>query len=80
MERTGEYLKEAYKFAAANSTDQSTQIGAILVDGSGIPVAWGANHFPKGVEETYERLQRPAKYLYVAHAELEAILDAARKG
>lgn len=80
MERTGEYIKEAYKFAAANSTDLSTQIGAILVDGSGIPVAWGANHFPRGVAETSERLARPTKYLYVAHAELESILNAARNG
>ena len=80
MERTGEYIKEAYKFAAANSTDLSTQIGVILVNNSGTPVAWGANHFPRGVIETPERLQRPTKYLYVAHAELESILDAARNG
>jgi len=80
MERTHEYITEAYKFAAANSTDQSTQIGAILVDEKGTPVAWGANHFPKGVIESPERLARPAKYLYVAHAELESILNAARNG
>lgn len=80
MERAGEYIKEAYKFAAANSTDLSTQNGAILVDGSGTPVAWGANHFPNGVAETPERLQRPAKYLYVVHAEHESILNAAKNG
>jgi len=80
MERIGEYIKEAYKFAAAHSTDLSTQIGVVLVNEAGYPVAWGANHFPRGVAETEARLQRPAKYLYVAHAELEGVLDAARRG
>ncbi|KKU09763.1 MAG: Deoxycytidylate deaminase [Candidatus Woesebacteria bacterium GW2011_GWB1_45_5] len=80
LERTREYITEAYKFAAVNSTDRSTQNGAILVDGSGIPVAWGANHFPRGVAETPERLERPTKYIYVVHAEHEAVLDAAKHG
>jgi len=75
-----EYLRQAYEFAAENSTDRSTQNGAILVDGSGNVVAWGANCFPRGVAETTERMERPAKYLYVVHAELAAILDAARRG
>lgn len=80
MERAREYLAEAYKFAKENSTDLSTQNGAILVDSSGIPVAWGANRFPKGVIETTERLERPAKYMYVVHAEHSAILNAGRNG
>jgi len=75
-----EYLRQAYEFAAKNSTDRSTQNGAILVDGLGNVVAWGANRFPRGVAETTERMERPAKYLYVVHAELAAILDAARRG
>lgn len=81
MERTGEHIRDAYKFAAAYSTDLSTQIGVKLVDEStGLGVAWGANHFPHGVRETSERLLRPAKYLYVAHAELEGVLNAAKNG
>ena len=75
-----EYLRQAYKFAAENSTDRNTQNGAILVDGSGTVVAWGANHFPRGVVETPDRLVRPTKYMYVVHAELSAILDASRRG
>lgn len=80
MERAKEYIREAYKFAVANSTDKSTQNGAILVDQSGVPVAWGANRFPYGVEETNVRLERPAKYLYVVHAEHSAVLYAAKNG
>jgi dCMP deaminase len=75
-----EYLRQAYEFAAKNSTDRSTQNGAVLVDGSGTVVAWGANRFPRGVIESPERLERPAKYLYVVHAEASAVLDAARRG
>lgn len=75
-----EYLRQAYEFAAKNSTDINTQTGAILVDSSGAIVAWGANRFPRGVLETPERLERPAKYSYVVHAERVAILDAARRG
>ena len=75
-----EYLRQAYEFAAKNSTDRSTQNGAILVDGSGRVVAWGTNCFPKGVVESPERLERPAKYLYVVHAEHASILYAARNG
>ncbi|KKS96251.1 MAG: Deoxycytidylate deaminase [Microgenomates group bacterium GW2011_GWC1_43_13] len=79
-EMSKEYLRQAYEFAAKNSTDRSTQNGAILVDGSGRVVAWGTNCFPKGVVESPERLERPAKYLYVVHAEHASILYAARNG
>ena len=80
MERTGAYLKEAYKYAARFSTDLNTQNGAILVDHTGYPVAWGANRFPRGIKETAERLERPAKYHHVVHAERASILDAGRHG
>jgi len=79
-ERVREYLTEAYKFAKANSTDVSTQNGSILIDQLGNMVAWGANKFPRGVIETPERLQRPAKYLYVVHAEDASIANAALNG
>jgi len=75
-----EFLRQAYEFAVRNSTDKSTQNGAILVDGSGVVVAWGANRFPRGVVESPDRLERPAKYLYVVHAEHSVILDAAKRG
>lgn len=75
-----DYLYEAYKFAAENSTDPDTQNGAILVDGTGTPVAWGANRFPKGIQETPQRLVRPIKYNFIGHAEDFAVMDAARRG
>ena len=74
-----EYLRQAY-LMAMESTDKSTQNGAIIVNTDGGIIGKGANHFPKGVEETPERLARPTKYKYVVHAETNAIYDAAREG
>lgn len=75
-----EFLRQAYEFAAKNSTDKSTNTGAIIVDGLGNVTAWGVNRFPRGVAETPERLERPTKYLYVVHAERSAVHYAARRG
>lgn len=72
-------LKIAYEYARDNSTDQSTQNGAILMKNTHI-VAYGANKFPTGVKETPERLKRPLKYQFFCHAESSAILDAAKNG
>lgn len=73
-------MKSAYSHAMAHATDPSTQNGAILVNGYSEILASGANHFPRGVKETPERWQRPAKYLRVEHAERNCIYDAARRG
>lgn len=75
------YLTAAYTVAEKFSTDKSTNNGAVLVDEEHQAiVAWGANHFPRNVAETPERLVRPTKYLYVAHAEDVSISNAARNG
>ena len=74
-----DYLKAAYEFAIKNSTDPSTQNGAVIVKNGEI-IAWGANHFPRGVIESDLRWQRPTKYQFVEHAERNAIFDAAKRG
>lgn len=73
-------LRSCYEHAKLYSTDPSTQNAAFLVTDSGLIVAKGANHFPKGVEELPERWVRPAKYKWVEHAERNAIYTAAREG
>lgn len=73
------YLKEAYIYAKNNSTDPSTQNGAVLVKNDEI-ISYGANHFPKGVLENDERWKRPLKYSYVEHAERNVIYNCAKKG
>lgn len=77
--QTKEFLRLAY-LEALKSRDLSTQNGAVIVNPAGRIIARGANNFPLGVQETEMRLQRPAKYKYVIHAEDSAILSAARFG
>lgn len=62
------------------SRDPSTQNGAIIVSPSDSYIAGAANNFPHGVLELPERMVRPKKYLYIGHAEENAIQQAALKG
>lgn len=66
---------------AAMSKDPSTKVGALIL-GPGMEIrATGWNGFPRGVEDSQERLNdRPTKYRYVVHAEQNSIANAARSG
>ncbi|WP_281857761.1 deoxycytidylate deaminase [Litoreibacter halocynthiae] len=56
------------------SKDPSTKVGCVLVGGNNIVLGLGYNGFPRGVEDTSERLDhRETKYLMVQHAETNAI-------
>ncbi|HCC68250.1 TPA: hypothetical protein DEP90_03580 [Patescibacteria group bacterium] len=72
-------LREAYLYAEANSTDQSTWAGAVITKGEQI-VSKGTNIFPKGVNITKERSSSPAKYVNQDHSERNAIYNAAKIG
>lgn len=74
-----DYMQIAFDVARKESTDPSTQNGAILLISTGEIVA-AANHFPKGVQETPDRWERPKKYSFVEHAERNVIFKAARLG
>lgn len=74
-----EYLRLAYQYAAVWSDDPDTQNGAVIVPVNGGVVS-GANRLPFGVSETPERLLRPQKYLWMEHAERDAIYAAAAAG
>lgn len=69
------------KEIAQLSKDPSTKVGAVIL-GPGMEIrATGWNGFPRGVSDTEERLNdRPTKYKYIAHAEANAIANAARAG
>jgi dCMP deaminase len=62
------------------SKDPSRGVGAVIVSGAKQIVATGFNGLPRGVKDLPERLERPAKYDYVCHAELNAIIQCARNG
>ena len=62
------------------SKDHNTGVGAVIVDGRYI-VSEGYNGFPVGVDDgVKERFERPMKYLYTTHAEINAIITAGRHG
>jgi dCMP deaminase len=66
---------------ARNSPDLSTQNGAIIINNLGQVVGMGCNEFPRGVKVLQERLvSRPEKYLYVEHAERNAIYNSIYMG
>lgn len=63
---------------ASWSKDPSTQVGAVAVSPTRAIVETGYNGMPRGVEDRPERMQRPAKYLFFAHAEENLVAHAAR--
>ncbi len=74
-----EYFMTLALVASLKSKDDSTQVGAVLVDNkSRKVVSSGYNGFPRYLDDAKVPTTRPEKYLYVVHAELNAILHAER--
>lgn len=71
-----------YGFAAhaATKSKDSTQVGAALIGPEGEVRLTGYNGPPRGVADSPERRERPAKYLFASHAEANLIAFAAREG
>jgi dCMP deaminase len=66
---------------ASRSKDPNTQIGCVIVGSAREIRSTGYNSFPRGIRDNIpERLERPAKYLWMEHAERNAIYNAARAG
>jgi dCMP deaminase len=76
-----EYYLDICKVVAARSKDPNTQIGCVIVGPAHEIRSTGYNSFPRGIRDNVpERLERPAKYLWIEHAERNAICNAARSG
>ena len=74
-----EYFMTLALVASLKSKDQSTQVGAVIVDNATRKViSSGYNGFPRYLDDSRVPTTRPEKYLYVVHAELNAILHAER--
>jgi dCMP deaminase len=66
---------------AKMSKDPSTQVGAVIVGPDREIRSTGFNGLPRGIADTPERLNdRDTKLQLVVHAEMNAILNAARCG
>lgn len=68
----------AAAWADARSKDPRTRVGACVYDPCSGGMFLGYNGFPAGVEDLEARWEAPAKYDYVVHAEVNAILKALR--
>lgn len=64
--------------AATRSKDPNTQVGAQVVSKNNRPLGCGYNGMPEGMIEDDVIWERPTKYDYVCHAELNAILNCER--
>lgn len=63
------------------SKDPSTRVGCVIVGPDREILSGGFNGFPRGIADTDERLNdRDTKLKLIVHAELNAILAAAKKG
>lgn len=66
---------------AKMSKDPSTRVGAVIVGSDREILSTGFNGFPRGIADTPDRLNdRELKLRLVVHAEMNAILNAARNG
>jgi dCMP deaminase len=76
-----DYFFDLLPLIAKKSKDQSSQIAAIIVGPDHEIRSTGYNSFPRGINDHCQaRQKRPRKYLYFAHAEENAIVNAALHG
>lgn len=72
------------KTVASWSRDDSTKVGAVIVDGRNVVLSLGWNDIPRRVFESKEKVPdrhvKPEKYFWYEHAERNAIYNAAANG
>jgi dCMP deaminase len=79
--RWDDYYLKMLDSIRTKSKDPSTKVGAIIVNQNNKIVSTGFNGFAIGVcDNEPSRYERPIKYDYTIHAELNAILLHARSG
>jgi dCMP deaminase len=82
FEKSKKYFQLAKYNADLFSKDPNTKVGAIILSNDFSRIqSTGINGFPRSFNDKIEkRWERPTKYLYVSHAEVNAICNAARSG
>jgi Deoxycytidylate deaminase len=77
----GEYFMGVAQLAAQRSKDPNTQVGACIVNDDNMILSVGYNGLPAGCSDddfpwAREGEEYDTKYVYVCHAELNAILNS----
>jgi dCMP deaminase len=63
------------------SKDPNTKVGAVIIGDKGQILSQGYNGFPRGIQDTEERLnEREIKLSLIVHAEMNAIYNATYSG
>ena len=76
-----DYFLQIAETVKLKSKDKRTKIGAVIVGEDNEIVSTGYNSFPRGINDDLpERQERPEKYFWMVHGEMNAILNAARIG
>jgi dCMP deaminase len=77
MDKWHKRFLDLCEHVATWSKDPSTKLGSVIVDSKKRVVSIGYNGFPRGVDDRHDRYEdRPTKYLFVAHAERNALDNA----
>lgn len=67
--------------AASRSHDAETKVGSVLVKAdTGAVIATGCNGFVRGADDNKLPANRPEKYDYIVHSEMNLIANCARHG
>lgn len=74
------YFMGIATIVAQRSLDPSTKVGCVIINQEKSILATGYNGPPRGMLDDNVPLERPEKYTYMSHAEINAIANAARHG
>jgi dCMP deaminase len=76
-----QYFLTLCETISQKSKDPTTKVGAVIVGPTNEVRSTGYNGFPRGVDDSkMYRYERPAKYVWTCHAEINAICAAAKVG
>ena len=72
-----EYFMQIAETVALKSKDPSSKMGCVIVDAKKRPISFGYNGLIQGADESKMTLtERPAKYYFATHSEMNAVLFA----
>lgn len=79
-DRWHRHFLEMARLNSTMSKDKSTRVGSVIVNCDRLIVGAGFNGFPRGIADDHRLDDREVKLSLVVHAEMNAIMAAARIG